>query len=169
MEAPCRRNPRVTRWSPRASRDGEHHWCQAHQGDSGGAEIEGGARFEAPGPDQTRAALLASDLPHHPSSAKQHWVPLEGACDAAPEPQESAAAGDPGSPPDPHSPCGFPSLACLCRTPACRPPQCPPPCEQGQDWPGVAPVPGLTPLSCHLLPLAGDIWSLSPWFLITPV
>lgn len=158
MEAPCRRNPRVTRWSPRASGDGEHHWCQAHQGDSGGTEIRRRARSQAPGPDQTRAAPPSPQRPPiiRQVPSKHLGCPWRGHVMLPPSPRSQPQQGTQGAPDPPQPVCGFPSLACLCRTPgACRPPQCPPPCEQGQDWPGGGPQPGA---HTALLPLASPRW-----------
>lgn len=121
----------VTRWSPRASRSGDRHWCQAHHGDSGGAEIRRRARSEAPGPDQTHAAPPSPQRPPiiRQVPSKHLGCPWRGACDAALEPQESAtrSRGTQRALDPPQPVYGSPSLASLWRMlGACRLPRCPP-------------------------------------------
>lgn len=157
------KNPRVTRWSPRASRDGEHHRCQAHQGRASvGLRSEGGRDWKPPGPGQTFVLPLPrlSDL-HHPSSAKQApGCPWRRHVMLPPSPRSQPQQG-PREPPTPHTPVLLPQPNCLCRgiPGACRPPQCPPRASRvrtGQGWPSARG-------SHRSLPLASprqDIWSL---------
>lgn len=145
MGGPCRRNPRVTRPSPRASRNGDRHGCQAHQGDSGRAEIGRRAGSDAPGPDRDCCCpSLTSAASRHPSSASKHLVrPWSGHAVLPPNPRSHhQRQGAPESRWAPRSPCRSLSPASLCSS------------EQGQDWPGVALSQGLTLLSRHLPPAA---------------
>lgn len=108
---------------------------------------------------QTRLVLPLPRLSDLPSSVKcqasTSGAPGGGVM-LPPSPRSQPQQGTQGAPDPPQPVCGFPSLACLCRTPgACRPPQCPPPCEQGQDWPGGGPQPGA---HTALLPLASPRW-----------
>lgn len=174
MGGPCRRNPRVTCPSPRASRNGDRHGCQAHQGDSGRAEIGRRAGSDAPGPDRDCCCPpLTSAASRHPSSASKHLVrPWSGHAVLPPNPRSHhQRQGAPESRWAPRSPCRSLSPASLCRTLGAAGRHGAHPrlsrVRTGRGWPSARGS-HCSPATCLRLPLAGDSWSLSPWFPITP-